>query len=67
MENKKDLGYLWMSEQGCKVIAETIENSDFVICKSKSFSGRLYPSLLTVGSVLENTYFKVSVRTPKTT
>ena len=67
MEKKKDLGGLWVAEQGHKAIVEMTENSDFVACKSKSSSGGLYPSMLTVGSVLDNTYFKVSVRSPETT
>lgn len=66
MEKRKDLGDLWVAEQGRKAIVETTEISDFVTCKSKSSSGSLYPSLLTVGSVLDSTYFKVSVRNPKT-
>lgn len=29
MEKKKDLEDLWVAEQGCKVIVEMVENSDF--------------------------------------
>lgn len=36
MERKKNLGDLGMAEQGSNAIVKMTENSDFVICKSKS-------------------------------
>lgn len=60
-----------MAEQGSNDTVEMTENSDFVICKSSllfKLSPRgLYALLLAVGSVLDDIYFKVSGRSPKTT
>lgn len=56
-----------MAEQGSNdTIKMKSENSDFLISKSKSSFRDLYPSLLAVGNVLDNTYFKVSGRSPRT-
>lgn len=55
-----------MAEKGSNdTIKMKSENSDFLISKSKSSPRDLHPSLLAVGSVLDNTYFKVSGRSPR--